>query len=859
TITIEDAPESGEALTPIEICEDALTDNSPFDLFTLLDGTQDTNGTWSDINGTVSNPIDITGLTAGTYDYTYSVADIGTCSDVDVVVQIIVLPLPETGVPTPALFCENDLTANSPLDLFGQLAGEDAGGTWSDDDASGALTGSDVDLTTLTIGVYNYSYTITDVNGCTNTSTVTITIEDAPESGTANAPIEFCLAEITTGQTFDLYDLLEGEDQTGTWSDDTPSSQLSGSILTLDGLASGTYNFTYDVTAIGTCDDNLVSVSVIINDTLAPTVVTPQVFCDEATVADLFGTGTNIQWYDQVTNGVVLEATTPLVDGVTYYATQTDASTGCESSTRAAVTVTINQSPNSGNPNATGISVCNDNTSIDLNTGLDGTQDSGGVWQDTDGTGGLSGNIFDATGIAAGTYNFTYVVTGTAPCTDSSTTIQVVLSAPLNPGTDATLDVCSTNGTTDLFTLIGTADVGGTWSPALNSGTGVFDPLVDADGTYTYVLTNACGNYTSEVVVTVTPAPNAGTDGTFTICAIDVDATNSQLDLLTILNDTPDTTGTFTNNDNANGFSGTLLDLTQVTAGNYTFTYTVNANSPCTVNATAVATVVINDSDAPTVIDANPSFCLVDSPTVSNLDAFVNGTTINWYDDAALTILLDASEALIDGEDYYATQTGTSACESSANVMINVSVNDEQTPTLIDSNLELCINDAPTINELTLNISEYNSNTNNVVWYTTETGGTPLSNSDDLSINTTYYAALVNATTGCESSVRLEVSPDLTGCGILAIPDGFSPNGDGTNDTFDIDNLDVLYPDFQIEIYNRNGNIVYRGNASTPRFDGTSNESSIGKGDLPVGVYFYIFNFNDGVNKPKQGRLYLSR
>ncbi|WP_452219605.1 hypothetical protein, partial [Lacinutrix salivirga] len=73
TITIEDAPESGEALTPIEICEDALTDNSPFDLFTLLDGTQDTNGTWLDVNGTVPNPIDITVLTAGTYDYTYSV------------------------------------------------------------------------------------------------------------------------------------------------------------------------------------------------------------------------------------------------------------------------------------------------------------------------------------------------------------------------------------------------------------------------------------------------------------------------------------------------------------------------------------------------------------------------------------------------------------------------------------------------------------------------------------------------------------------------------------------------------------------------------------------------------------------
>ena len=71
------------------------------------------------------------------------------CDDVDVTVQIIVNPLPNTGVPTPAIFCENDLAANSPLDLFGQLTGNDAGGTWTDDNSTGALTGSNVDLTLI--------------------------------------------------------------------------------------------------------------------------------------------------------------------------------------------------------------------------------------------------------------------------------------------------------------------------------------------------------------------------------------------------------------------------------------------------------------------------------------------------------------------------------------------------------------------------------------------------------------------------------------------------------------------------------------------------------------------------------------
>src|SRR5690606_40726599 len=112
-----------------------------------------------------------------------------------------------------------------------------------------------------------------------------------PESGTVNTPVEFCISDITAGQTYNLFDLLTGEDQTGTWSDDDATGALTGNTLTLDGLAQGTYNFTYDVAAIGSCDDVNVTVSVIINDTPAPAAATPQAFCDTATIADLVATG----------------------------------------------------------------------------------------------------------------------------------------------------------------------------------------------------------------------------------------------------------------------------------------------------------------------------------------------------------------------------------------------------------------------------------------------------------------------------------------------------------------------------------------------------------------------------------------
>ena len=225
-----------------------------------------------------------------------------------------------------------------------------------------------------------------------------------------------------------------------------------------------------------------------------------------------------------------------------------------------------------------------------------------------------------------------------------------------------------------------------------------------------------------------------------------------------------------------------------------------------------------------------------------------------------LATVLDPTEALLDGEDYFATQTNSSGCESSQNIQVNVTVNDAPTPTLADPNQELCINDGPTILDLTLNISEYDSNTDNVIWYDVATGGSPLASSTLLIYAVTYYAVLYDSVTGCESSVRLAVTPDVTACGELILPDGFSPNGDGINDTYDYNNLDILFPNFEIQIFNRYGTVLYKGRASTPRFDGTSNQpGAILKGKLPVGVYFYIFNYNDGINKPEQGRLYLSR
>lgn len=73
----------------------------------------------------------------------------------------------------------------------------------------------------------------------------------------------------------------------------------------------------------------------------------------------------------------------------------------------------------------------------------------------------------------------------------------------------------------------------------------------------------------------------------------------------------------------------------------------------------------------------------------------------------------------------------------------------------------------------------------------------------------------------------------------VVIPNIFTPNGDGQNEFFKIDNIDQ-YPDNTVQIFNRWGKEVYNEggyNNASKKFEGK---------DLPDGVYFYIIDLKDG-------------
>jgi len=74
-----------------------------------------------------------------------------------------------------------------------------------------------------------------------------------------------------------------------------------------------------------------------------------------------------------------------------------------------------------------------------------------------------------------------------------------------------------------------------------------------------------------------------------------------------------------------------------------------------------------------------------------------------------------------------------------------------------------------------------------------------------------------------------------------AVPNAFSPNGDGINDTWNIDHLSS-YPECTVEVFDRYGALIFYSKGYTKPWDGKINNKP-----LQTGTYYYIID-------PKRGR-----
>ncbi len=108
------------------------------------------------------------------------------------------------------------------------------------------------------------------------------------------------------------------------------------------------------------------------------------------------------------------------------------------------------------------------------------------------------------------------------------------------------------------------------------------------------------------------------------------------------------------------------------------------------------------------------------------------------------------------------------------------------------------------------------------------------------------YAITVTDENGCQASDDIEVILDI------GIPNFFTPNGDGYNDTWSIP---FFYnePNADIQVFDRFGNLLVHYSSGDGEWDGTSNGRQ-----LPAGTYWYIIKVPD-VKKPYKGSVSIKR
>ncbi len=101
---------------------------------------------------------------------------------------------------------------------------------------------------------------------------------------------------------------------------------------------------------------------------------------------------------------------------------------------------------------------------------------------------------------------------------------------------------------------------------------------------------------------------------------------------------------------------------------------------------------------------------------------------------------------------------------------------------------------------------------------------------------TTEYTVLGSNSFGCSGSASVMVYVDEKVAIKVDAPRAFTPNGDGQNDVWLINNIDV-YESCPIRIFNRRGQNVYESSQYNNDWDGMLN----GK-ELPEGAYYYIIS-----------------
>ncbi|GGX13203.1 T9SS C-terminal target domain-containing protein [Aquimarina muelleri] len=115
-----------------------------------------------------------------------------------------------------------------------------------------------------------------------------------------------------------------------------------------------------------------------------------------------------------------------------------------------------------------------------------------------------------------------------------------------------------------------------------------------------------------------------------------------------------------------------------------------------------------------------------------------------------------------------------------------------------------------------------------------------------------------NEGTGTTNSINFSINTLAPTGNPLTFNKGFSPNGDGINDTWVIEGIEN-FPNHTIQVFNRSGRKIFEAKNYQNNWDGVSSGNSVfGNDKLPVGAYYYVLETGSKEVPPLTGWIYIN-
>jgi gliding motility-associated-like protein len=864
TVTVNALP-TASAGAPVSICSGGNT---------TLTATGGTSYSWSPSAGlsstTVANPV---ASPAATTTYTATVTNASGCSNT-ATVTVTVNPNPVANAGAPVTICIGNSTT----------LGASGGTSYSWSPATALSSTTIANPVANPVATTTYTVTATNGNGCTNTATVTVTVVPGL-TASAGAPASICQGGSTT--------LNASGGTIYSWS---PAAGLSSTTIANPvATPAATTTYTVAVTNGSGCTGSA-TVTITVNPLPTASAGGPVSECAGSGTTLTATGGTSYSWSPAagLSSTTVSNPTATDVSNTTYTVTVTDVH-GCINT--ATVSVTVNPLPTVSGGSA--VAICNSGS-----TTLQATGAVSYTW--SPGTGLSSTTISNP--VASPTATTIYTVTGTDAngCVNHDT-VTVSVGNNLTPVVSPNTAVCA--GSSTNLTASGGTIYSWTPAAGLSSTT-ISNPVATpaSTTTYTVTVTNSSGcNGTADVTVSVNPLPTANAGSNTAFCAgssVGLNATggtsyswspSAGLSSSTVANPTANPAGTTTYTvavTDVNGCvntasvivtvnplptvtvtgptsvcAGSNVTLTANGATSYTWSPGTGLSSTTIANPTAspasTITYTVTGTDANNCVNTGTSTLTVNPLPVVSLSATPTSgcaplcvqftqtssgsctSSAYVFGDASTGTTADPSHCYTTPGTYSVTFSCTSAgCTGTTTVPNMITVNPKPTAAFTSSPASPIIfnSSAPT----PVCFTDQSVGAISHGWFFGNATSSILQNPCVTYSDTGTFCTLLVVTNagGCMDSLRKCI--DVISPPAYSIPNVFTPNGDGKNDLFFIQNSGLKTLD--CSIYDRWGVKIYEFSTLNGSWDGKSTAGE----KLTDGTYYYLLKMQTLTGEIKQ-------